>query len=111
MAGSKSTRADGPEFAAGDRFNGLSAKQLGMVLEQIALSAGVLAEFSRDAGQRANLSVQNDFHVIQHMAERLGALAELPIDDPIVHGPFEEWVLGRRYAETDEAMDATEAGA
>ena len=112
MAGSKSTRAGGHAFEPGHQFKGLSAKQLEMILEQVVVSACVIAEFARDAAQRADESVQNDFHVIQHMTERLGALAEIPLD-AVAHGPasFEGWVLGPQYAEIDKAPNVAAEGA
>jgi len=110
MAGSKSTRAGGHAFEPGHQFKGLSAEQLEMILEQVVVSACVIAEFARDAAQRADESSQNDFHVIRHMTERLGALAELPLE-AVAHGSFEEWMLGPRYTELDKAPDVAEAGA
>lgn len=77
-------------------FNGLTVDQVQLVLEQIAVSADVLVQHAVDSAQHAD----NPFpmHVTQHLAERIGALAELAVYS-VAREDFVGWTLGERFKE------------
>lgn len=98
------TRATSTEAKAGP-FAGLTDRQVATVLDIIASSADTLARFASFAAERAFSADRGtaplsgagyDFHVIQSLAERIGALADLSIGGKVCGSPA-QWFCGSDF--------------
>ncbi|ADU36932.1 hypothetical protein [Variovorax paradoxus] len=68
----------------------LNQEQISLLLTQIATSADTLSTFAAYAAQRADGGAMWDLHVVESLAERIGALAELAVPGA-VRGTFAGW--------------------
>lgn len=74
--------------------------QLTLVMEQIATSATTLSSFARRAAELAGRTdAAEDLHIVQMIAERIGALADLPTGGSVVGG-IDDWSLGPYFNRT-----------
>ncbi|WP_157627244.1 hypothetical protein [Variovorax boronicumulans] len=70
-------------------LGGMSNEQIALLCERIATDADTLSAFSAYAAQRAEGASIYDFHVVDSLAEKIGALAEM-----MVPGTARENVVG-----------------
>lgn len=66
----------------------LTPEQIGRLLSYIGTAADTLKNFAMSAAQRAEGDAVTDLGVIQHLAERIGTLADGRFD-----GPHADWML------------------
>lgn len=98
-AGGESTEFGGRNLA----ISKYTAKQLTLVMEQIANSANSLSSFARRAAELAGRTdAAEDLHIVQMIAERIGALADLPTGGSVV-GSIDDWSLGPYFNQNDES--------
>jgi hypothetical protein len=71
---------------------GLNHEQVELLLTQIATSADTLATFAAYAARRSDGESAYDLHVVEGLAERIGALAELAAPG-VARGTFASWAV------------------
>lgn len=69
-------------------------QQHSLIFEVIATTANTLSKLAMRANVEAGQSdAAYDWHVVQMLAERIGALADLPNDGEVL-GSFDDWTIG-----------------
>ena len=78
-------------------LGGLNQEQIALLLAQIATSADTLSTFAAYAAQRADGESAYDLHVVESLAERIGAIAELATPG-VARGTFADWTVCSDFA-------------
>lgn len=80
----------------------LTDQQHRLVCEVIATTANTLLKLAMRAMEEAGQTdAAQDWHVVQMLAERIGALADLPTDGEVL-GSFGDWTIGPLFNEKSE---------
>jgi len=77
-------------------LGGMSNEQIALLCERIATDADTLSAFSAYAAQRAEGASILDFQVVDSLAEKIGALAELMVPGT-ARGDMVGWLVGTHF--------------
>lgn len=77
-------------------LGGMSNEQIALLCERIATDADTLSAFSAYAAQRAEGASILDFQVVDSLAEKIGALAEMMVPGT-ARGDVAGWLVGTHF--------------
>jgi hypothetical protein len=91
-------------------FNGLTTKQVALILEEIVCSASMLADLSSalisDPTGEGGLDVSTSAGAARALAERIGMLADHALGQAC-RGGVEDWMMGPLFAELGQRARST----